>query len=270
MTQPTINSDETTEGNLTAPKAAVVLPATAHTLQDRGTQRCALGSTPWDLRMHLVLGRHPICAGTTTQALISLTTGESEFYAGVRGACSTLGLAALMLDLGFRTQAEPRTDSTAAKGLASRPGARQVRHIHCPALWLQQVITRWKIRTEKEAVSTLSAEVGTKTGIPAQKLWELPTRRGCHKSAERADVALEIVWCYGLVWPRRTQEVANMLRNHLGCEHAEGPSQVLDVDELTLLHLSDTERFLCTEFHDDLNTRILAAQSRSRASWIAG
>ena len=42
---------------------------------------------------HLMLGRHPIFAGITT--------------------------AALMLDLGFSLQAELRTDSTSAKGLAS-------------------------------------------------------------------------------------------------------------------------------------------------------
>ena len=84
-------------------------------------------------------------------------------------------LAALTLDMGFSVQAVLRTDSTPAKGLASRRGAGQVRHIHCPVLWLQQAVARWKIRIEKQAGSTLSADVGTKAVIPAQKVWELPT-----------------------------------------------------------------------------------------------
>ena len=71
-----------------------------------------------------MLGSHPIFAETTTQAVISLSLslGESEFCAAVRAACRTMGLSALMLDLGFGWQAELRTDSTAAKGLTSRRG----------------------------------------------------------------------------------------------------------------------------------------------------
>ena len=63
---------------------------------------------------HFMLERHRIFAGTTRQAVISLSSGESEFHAAVHEACRTLGLAALMLDLGFSMQAEVRTDSTAA------------------------------------------------------------------------------------------------------------------------------------------------------------
>ena len=50
-----------------------------------------------------------------------------------------------------------------------------------------------EIRIEKQAGSTLSADAGTKVGIPAQKMWELLTRFGCHKSAGRAVGALENV-----------------------------------------------------------------------------
>ena len=49
----------------------------------------------------MLLLRDPIFAGTTTQAVISLSSGESEVYAAVHGVCRTLGLAALMLGLGF-------------------------------------------------------------------------------------------------------------------------------------------------------------------------
>ena len=108
-------------------EAAVVQHAAAHSFQDRRTQRCELGRLLCDteelrVHTHLMLGSHPIFAETTTQAVISLSLG-SEFCAVVCVACRTLGLSALMLDLGFGRQAELRTDSTAAKGLASRRGA---------------------------------------------------------------------------------------------------------------------------------------------------
>ena len=67
-----------------------------------------------------MLVRHPIFAETTTQTVISLLSGEVEFYAAVRGACRTLGLTALMLDLGFSMQAELRTDSTEGFGITTR------------------------------------------------------------------------------------------------------------------------------------------------------
>ena len=60
-------------------------------------------------------GRHPIFAGTTTKAVTSLSSGDRELNAAMRGACRTLGLAALVLDICFSMQAELRTDSTAIK-----------------------------------------------------------------------------------------------------------------------------------------------------------
>ena len=74
----------------------------------------------------LMLGRHPILAGTARQAVISLSLGEKELYAAVCGPCRMVGLASLMADLGVSIQAEVRTDCSAARGFALRRGARQV------------------------------------------------------------------------------------------------------------------------------------------------
>ena len=77
-----------------------------------------------------MFGRHPIFSGSATQTVIALSSGESEFYSAVRGACRLLGMKSLLKDLGFDLAAELGTDSSASKGLASRRGAGQVRHIH--------------------------------------------------------------------------------------------------------------------------------------------
>ena len=88
---------------------------------------------------YLVLGRHPIFATNLRDTIFSLSSGEREFYGAVRCACRTLGLKSL-LDLSLEVKAELVTDSSACKGLCSRRGAGEVRHIHCPPLWLQHAV----------------------------------------------------------------------------------------------------------------------------------
>ena len=102
----------------------------------------------------------------------------------VSGPCRTLELAVLTLDSGFGMQAELRTDSAAAEGLGRYdPSTAQLcgcnKQSHDGA-----------VRIEKHAGWTPSADVGTKAGSAVQKMRELLTRLGCHRSAGRADVAL--------------------------------------------------------------------------------
>ena len=40
---------------------------------------------------YLMLGKHPIFAASSTQTILSLSSGEAEFYGAVRCACRTLG-----------------------------------------------------------------------------------------------------------------------------------------------------------------------------------
>ena len=91
----------------------------------------------------------------------------------VSGPCRTLELAVLTLDSGF-----------------GMPAELQVRPVHCPAFWLQQAIARRSSENREACGVSISAEVGTKAGSAAQKMRELLTRFGCHRSAGRADVAL--------------------------------------------------------------------------------
>ena len=56
---------------------------------------------------YLMLGKHPIFAASSTQTILSLSSGEAEFYGAVRCACRTLGLKSLMSD--FLTGCQGRT-----------------------------------------------------------------------------------------------------------------------------------------------------------------
>ena len=93
-----------------------------------------------------------------------------------------LGLLSLSRDLGWKLTRMIGTDSSAAKGMASRQAAGTVRHMHTPALWLQQTLTRRELKIEKRSGTTFSPDIGTKTGIAAPAMWDLLTRVGVVRS----------------------------------------------------------------------------------------
>ena len=98
----------------------------------------------------------------STQATVALSTGEAEFYATVRTACRSLGVVALARDMGAQLAARLSTDSSAAKGLASRRGAGGVRHIATPALWLQDAVESKRLDLRKLPGKVNAADLGTK------------------------------------------------------------------------------------------------------------
>ena len=68
-------------------------------------------------------GRHLLRFSSTTQTVVSLSTGESEFYALVEGASNILGAVAMAKDLGATLKARMRYDAKAGAGIANRRGA---------------------------------------------------------------------------------------------------------------------------------------------------
>jgi len=65
-------------------------------------------------------------------------------------------------ELGFSVQGVLGTDSSASKGMSSRRGAGKVRHLHTPALWLQQQIVRRTLRLRKLQGAKNGSDLGTK------------------------------------------------------------------------------------------------------------
>ena len=141
---------------------------------------------------YLMLGKHPSFAASSKQTVLSLSSGEAEFYGAVRCACRTLGLKSLMSDLSLEVKAELVTDSSASKGLCSRRGAGKIRHIHCPALWLQHAVARRQIAITRRAGKDLAPDVGTKAGIPEDTMWRLLGIFGLAKGEGRAKQALNM------------------------------------------------------------------------------
>ena len=109
-------------------------------------------------------GRHLLRSSSTTQGVIALSSGESEFYSAVKGGSIGLGTVYMVRDLGIdlkRPIAEC-LDATAGIGIASRKGAGRIRHIHTPCLWLQRAVSDGKIELKKVPTERNPANAGTK------------------------------------------------------------------------------------------------------------
>ena len=86
----------------------------------------------------MMVGHHVIKTWSATQATVSLSSGEAEFYGVVRAAGIALGHRSLLADLGLALPCRVWTDSSAAMGISARQGLGKMRHIECHTLWIQQ------------------------------------------------------------------------------------------------------------------------------------
>ena len=118
------------------------------------------------------IGKHCCKTHSSSQNVISLSSGEAEFYSSVKTASVGLGLVALAKDWGVTMTFRLWTDSSAAKGMASRRGVGGVRHIETQTLWLQRAVTTKQISVHKIDGARNPADLGTKH-LPADRMWML-------------------------------------------------------------------------------------------------
>ena len=199
MASPTIHADETLK-DLSRYLAGHPRLLWRYPRQEWPGKVWGLTDTNWAARpvtrksssaTYLMLARHPIFVGSSTQTILSLSSGEAELYGALRCACRTLGLKSLLSDL-LEVKAELVTDSSACKGLCSRRGAGKSRHIHCPALWLQYAVARRQIGITRRAEKDSAPDVGTKAGIPEDTMWRLLGMFRLAKAEGRAKQALKM------------------------------------------------------------------------------
>ena len=96
-----------------------------------------------------MLGKHVLKHWSSTQASVTLSSGEAEFYGVVRGSGQGLGFQALMKDLGMDLPLRLWTDSSAAIGICSRQGLGKLRHLDTHTLWVQQAVRTRRIELNK-------------------------------------------------------------------------------------------------------------------------
>ena len=100
---------------------------------------------------------------SSTQAVRALSSGEAEYYALVKAACGSMGIRALLGDLGVDcSEIVINTDASAAMGVAQRLGIGKIRHIEVNQLWLQEKVYSGEIRLVKVGTDENLADALTK------------------------------------------------------------------------------------------------------------
>ena len=111
----------------------------------------------------IMLGTHCVKHWSSTQTLISLSSGEAEYYGCVRAASQTIGFKSMLKDLGVnRERIRLKTDASVAQSLASRRGLGGIRHIEVNQLWLQEKVGNGDIEIEKVKGTVNRADALTK------------------------------------------------------------------------------------------------------------
>ena len=88
-----------------------------------------------------MFGKHLVKHWSSTQKVVTLSSGEAELYGVVKGATEALGLRSLAQDLGIaKLEIYLHADSSAAIGICNRSGIGKVRHLATGLLWVQERI----------------------------------------------------------------------------------------------------------------------------------
>ena len=98
----------------------------------------------------------------STQSIVSLSSGEAEYYGSVKGASIGLGLRSMLGDFGVGVAIRVNTDASAAKGMANRKGLGKVRHMEFNQLWIQDRVAKGDIEICKVNGKEHIADILTK------------------------------------------------------------------------------------------------------------
>jgi hypothetical protein len=139
----------------------------------------------------LMVGCHLLRGTATTQTVISLSSGESEFYGLVKSASIALGAEAMALDLGVVLKPRVRYDATAGAGIANRRGVGRVRHLHTPSLWVQRYVQEGRLTLSKVPGEKNVADIGTKH-LDGKRMWMLLGLMGLRSTAGRSELSLRV------------------------------------------------------------------------------
>ncbi len=136
----------------------------------------------------VMLGSHLLKHWASTQKRITLSSGEAELGAVVRGFSEALGLQSVARDLGVELQPEVHADSSAAIGICRRSGIGKVRHLAVAQLWVQDLVRSREVRLHKVLGTENPADLMTKP-LPRAEIDGHLARLGLSRATGRAETA---------------------------------------------------------------------------------
>ena len=105
------------------------------------------------------IGAHLLKSWSKDQRCIATSSGEAELYAASRAAAESLGIQAVMIDLGIEMRISLELDAKATIGTVSRQGLGSLKHVEVHDLWLQEAVKRRKIEIMKVPRLTNTADM---------------------------------------------------------------------------------------------------------------
>ena len=136
----------------------------------------------------MLLGTHLLKHWASTQKKITLSSGEAELGAVVRGFSEALGLQSVGRDLGVELQPEVHADSSAAIGICHRCGIGKIRHLAVAQLWVQDLVRAKTVRLHKVLGTSNPADLMTKP-LPRAEIDGHLRRLGLSRALGRAETA---------------------------------------------------------------------------------
>ena len=107
-------------------------------------------------------GKHLWRHKSGLQTLVALSSGEAEYYALIRGACTSLGIQSHYQDWMIDVPIQIYSDSSAARSVARRRGiGGRLRHLQTRHMWLQSRVALGHLKldvvaSEKNPAGTLT------------------------------------------------------------------------------------------------------------------
>ena len=98
----------------------------------------------------MMFGSHCVKSWSVTQSVISLSSGEAEYYAMVKGATVAFwDSGACLGEVGLKLHVRLKCDASAAVGIVMRKGLGKVKHIEVTQVWLQEKVAEGLISVMK-------------------------------------------------------------------------------------------------------------------------
>ena len=117
-------------------------------------------------------GKHLLRHMSCLQKLVALSSGEAEYYALIRGACTSLGIQSHYQDWMTDVPIQIYSDSSAARSVARRRGiGGRLRHLQTRHLWLQSRVAPGHLKLDVVAGERNPADKLTKP-FPGRKIRE--------------------------------------------------------------------------------------------------
>ena len=124
-------------------------------------------------------GKHLLRHMSCLQTLVAFSSGEAEYYALNRGACTSLGIQSHNQDWTIDIPIQIYSDSSGARSVARRRGiGGRLRHLQTRHLWLQSRVALGHLQLRAVAGEQNPADTLAKP-LPGRKIREWSEHVGC-------------------------------------------------------------------------------------------